>query len=286
MVIMAKRIISDATYTSKKVRSINPPELRPEYLWVIPIADDNGVFEYDPERIWAEAYSLSRPGWDETRVNSLLEELVRVGLVEKYEHEGKTYGCFTKAVLPPPTRRFSSLPLPPSSATPRDGSGPYQSATPELGIGSGTATGSASGSVKDYEPELVSGNNGESQSLAAAPDRKNRTDQEPKPSPQELRDVLKDLFFPLSGPRGDHVLLEDIIEAHNPSLAEFRAYVDWAINKSNFWPDVLTSIDSLVRNFKKIRAQYEAYYKNKPNGRKPHQLDDTSKSFMVEEEIS
>jgi len=69
---------------------------------------------------------------------------------------GSSFGLLHKGM----TRRFSSLPLPPSSATLRDASATYQSATPELG----TATGSASGSVKGYEPELVSGSErGESQ---------------------------------------------------------------------------------------------------------------------------
>jgi len=61
---MTKRIISDTTWKSKRVRSIQPPEFRPEYAWLMPIFEDNGVAELDAESIWSEAYGVARPAQD------------------------------------------------------------------------------------------------------------------------------------------------------------------------------------------------------------------------------
>src|SRR2546423_9065323 len=112
---MRARLITDATYRSQKVRTIQPPDWRPEYAWLIPIAEDNGVFEFDTQAIWAEAYGIARPDWNVAKVEQLLTELVRVGLIQRYTHEGKQFGCFTKAALPPTSKRVSRLPYPPGT---------------------------------------------------------------------------------------------------------------------------------------------------------------------------
>jgi len=120
---MSKRIISDVTWKSKKVRSIQPPEYRPEYAWIMPVVEDNGVFEYDPDKLWSEAYALARPGWTPERVKELLDELIRVGLLLPFEAQGKTWcylvGCDKPGHLPAPSMRNSKSPLPPSYANPR-----------------------------------------------------------------------------------------------------------------------------------------------------------------------
>jgi len=113
---MSKRIIADVTYRSKKVRAVHPPEFRPEYAWIMPMFADNGVCEYDPGFIWTTAYSLSRPGWTEEQVQTVIDEFVRVGLYLKYEAEGKAWlylvGSDKAGHLPPPSQRHSTLPLP------------------------------------------------------------------------------------------------------------------------------------------------------------------------------
>jgi hypothetical protein len=60
---MPKRMISDAIWKSKKIRQVQPPDYRVEYAWIIAHFEDNGVCEYDPESLWADAYATARPGW-------------------------------------------------------------------------------------------------------------------------------------------------------------------------------------------------------------------------------
>jgi hypothetical protein len=143
---MAKRIISDTTWKSKKVRSVQPPEFRPEYAWLMPNFEDNGVCEMDAEAIWSEAYGAARPGWTPEKVQQLLEELIRVGLYQKYEVEGKTYlylvGSDKPGHLPPPSQRYSTLPLPAAYGDPRVA---QRIAHTGIGIGSGTGSGSGNG---------------------------------------------------------------------------------------------------------------------------------------------
>lgn len=114
---MPKRMISDALWKSKKLRNIHPPELRPEYAWILPVANDHGVFEYDAEKLWADAYAVARPGWTVAQVEALLEELIRAGLLLKYEAEGKSWCYFVGSDkpghLPKPSERYSKDPLPP-----------------------------------------------------------------------------------------------------------------------------------------------------------------------------
>lgn len=86
---MPRRIFSDVTYTSKRIRAVQPHELRPEYAWLMAIFEDNGVAEYDPEGIWAQAYVTARPDVPLDRLRQALDEFVRVGLYEKYDAEGK-----------------------------------------------------------------------------------------------------------------------------------------------------------------------------------------------------
>jgi hypothetical protein len=159
---MPKRIISDITWKSKKVRNIQPPEFRAEYAWIMSAVEDNGVFEYDPEPLWADAYALARPGWTPERVKELLDELIRVGLLIRYEAQGKTWcylvGSDKPGHLPAPSMRNSKFPLPSSYDKPSQSLGksydepslPLASPTESflgsgIGIGSGIGSGSGPG---------------------------------------------------------------------------------------------------------------------------------------------
>ena len=112
-----KRIISDITWKSKKIREVQPSDFRPEYTWIRPIVSDNGVFEYDPTALWAEAYVSARPGWTPEQVKAVLDEFIRVGLLLQYESGGRTWcywvGDEGNGHLPPPSKRNSTFPLPP-----------------------------------------------------------------------------------------------------------------------------------------------------------------------------
>ena len=156
---MPKRIISDVTWKSKKVRTIQPPEFRAEYAWIMPAVEDNGVFECDPESLWADAYALARPGWTPGRVKELLDELIRVGLLIRYEAQGKTWcylvGSDKPGHLPAPSMRNSKFPLPSSYDKPSQSLGksydepslPLTSPTESfLGIGIGPGIGPGLGS--------------------------------------------------------------------------------------------------------------------------------------------
>lgn len=71
----------------------------------------------DAERIWADAYAAGRPGWTVERVQALLDELVRVKLIFRWEAEGKLWGYWIgddkPGHLPPPSQRYSESPAPP-----------------------------------------------------------------------------------------------------------------------------------------------------------------------------
>lgn len=169
---MSKRVISDCTWKSKKIRSIQPPELRPEYAWIMPMFSDNGVAEFDIEVIWAEAYAAARPGWTIEDVEKMMEEFINVGLLKKYDVDGKTYcwlvGSDKNGHLPPPSQRYGELPLPPDYAAPMVKLPPkyqpasqrvgqpygnpmatlgesYGSSTPGIGLGLGSGFGSGLG---------------------------------------------------------------------------------------------------------------------------------------------
>jgi hypothetical protein len=140
----------------------------------MPVVEDNGVFEYDPEKLWAAAYALARPGWTPDRVKELLDELIRVGLLIQFNAQGKTWcylvGSDKPGHLPPPSMRNSKFPLPPSYdktsqslrqsydepsrplATPREsflGLGLGSGLGPGSGRGEGTGTGLGTGERKD-----------------------------------------------------------------------------------------------------------------------------------------
>jgi hypothetical protein len=87
------RVVSEKLWTSEKVRNIKPEEWQPEYSWLLPIATADGTFECAPRLVWAQAYSCNRAKWNVDDVGLLLDELVRVGLLQRATDEtGKVWG--------------------------------------------------------------------------------------------------------------------------------------------------------------------------------------------------
>ena len=146
---MPNRVISDKTWKSRKVRDIQPLKFRPEYAWLIPLFEDTGVCEFDPEYIYAAAYSTARPDWTLEDVKLLLDELVRVQLFFRYEAGNKVYlylvGSDKPGLLPKPSERYSKLPTPDGAAMARAASGSAAGSPREIATGLGLGIGSGSG---------------------------------------------------------------------------------------------------------------------------------------------
>lgn len=91
---MPKRIIDgDAMWLSEKVKKL-PEEYRLHYANWIPMAEANGVFEANPERIRARVYGFLLPSVSVRRVKSILDSMIEVGLVRVWDDQGKTWGYF------------------------------------------------------------------------------------------------------------------------------------------------------------------------------------------------
>jgi hypothetical protein len=91
-IIMA-RVFNEAAWKSDKVFSIQPVEWRAEYAWLYSIALADGTFEASSRLVWLAAYASVRPDWDQDKVARLLDELERVGLLQRASAEdGKVWG--------------------------------------------------------------------------------------------------------------------------------------------------------------------------------------------------
>jgi hypothetical protein len=182
---MPNRIISDVTYQSKKIRTVQPPEFRVEYAWIMPVVEDNGCFEYDPETIWATAYSLPRPGWTPEKVKAVLDEFIRVGLLMKYEVANHTYcylvGSDKPGHLPSKARQYSTVPPPPGKAGDGAASSAVGRGTPTddaLGIGNGYGFGEGNGTDPSQPQNLHTPTGGDT----SIPQNPIPTTQNPEPS--------------------------------------------------------------------------------------------------------
>lgn len=106
--IAMARVVSEKIWTSEKVRNINPKDWQPEYSWLLPIATADGTFECLPHLVWAQAYAFCRDQrWTDEKVGRLLDELVRVGLLQRATDEsGKVWGRWvgSEKFLPSPER--------------------------------------------------------------------------------------------------------------------------------------------------------------------------------------
>lgn len=90
----ARVVDGDAIYLSDKVRALKP-EYRAEYSYLIPLAEANGVFEANPDRIWATAYAFHRDGINPGWVRDLLADFERVDLLRTWNENGKKWGFWT-----------------------------------------------------------------------------------------------------------------------------------------------------------------------------------------------
>jgi hypothetical protein len=82
---MPKRLIEgENIWTSEKLQQV-PEELRPEYMWVLPLAEANGCCEFSPAIIWKECYALLRPGWTPKRVEELFDALEAAKVVFRFK---------------------------------------------------------------------------------------------------------------------------------------------------------------------------------------------------------
>jgi hypothetical protein len=86
------RVFNEAAWKSDKVLGIKPAEWIPEYSWLYSIALVDGTFEASPRQLWMAAY-VGRPDWNPDKVSLLLDELDRVGLLQRATDEnGKVWG--------------------------------------------------------------------------------------------------------------------------------------------------------------------------------------------------
>jgi hypothetical protein len=89
---MPKRVVDgDAVWRSKKLKLVSPP-FRAEYANLVPLAEANGVFELDVDRVWSDVYSYNREDVSVETVQVILAELEKVGLLRVWEEAGKTWG--------------------------------------------------------------------------------------------------------------------------------------------------------------------------------------------------
>jgi hypothetical protein len=85
---MPARVVDSAIYLSDKIRGLKE-EYRAEYSYLLPMAEANGVFEADPDKIWAVAYSFHRKNITPEIVQDILADMTRVGLLEVKAGVGK-----------------------------------------------------------------------------------------------------------------------------------------------------------------------------------------------------
>lgn len=166
---MPKRVVDgDALWRSHKLRKVEPAKYRAEFANLIPMALANGVFEAEPELVWAEVYSFNRPDIQLSDVISILDEFERVGLLCRWQDvngiqkelngskpEGKVWGYWIgiekPGRLPGASRRGKNErigPTPPLSvdSIKRSLESSERSKGTDLCLGSGFGSGSGNGS--------------------------------------------------------------------------------------------------------------------------------------------
>lgn len=91
---MPARVVDSAIYLSDKIRKMKE-EYRAEYSYLLPMAEANGVFEADPDKVWSVAYSFHRKNITPEIVQDILEDMKRVDLLRTWEEKGKVWGFWT-----------------------------------------------------------------------------------------------------------------------------------------------------------------------------------------------
>ena len=106
---MPRRIVDgDAVWTSKRLRGLGADPMPALcYVWMLPLAASNAVFESDPELIWRKCFSWFG-GWSITpdRVGELLQLYEENGLLFRWRQDEKDFGYWAGMEKPdrlPPT---------------------------------------------------------------------------------------------------------------------------------------------------------------------------------------
>jgi hypothetical protein len=100
--MMPKRVVDgEAIAGSKKLRAVRQ-EYRIHYPYLLTVALANGVFEYDPESIWGNRYSVFMPAVTRDDVGKILAAFEHAGLLFKWydEETKKEWGYWTNSDKP------------------------------------------------------------------------------------------------------------------------------------------------------------------------------------------
>jgi hypothetical protein len=91
---MPKRVVDgEALWLSDKIKRL-PAEYRLHYANWLPLAEANGVFEANAERIHARVYSFMLPSMSPRKVQAIMTAMIEVGLLRVWEENDKTWGYF------------------------------------------------------------------------------------------------------------------------------------------------------------------------------------------------
>lgn len=90
----ARVIDGEGLWRSKKIKAL-PLAFRAEYANLVSLAEANGVFDCDPDHVWAEVYAFNRPDVTPKAVVQILDSLEHVDLLRRFTAAGRVYGYWT-----------------------------------------------------------------------------------------------------------------------------------------------------------------------------------------------
>jgi len=152
------RIFSEDAWKSDKISKIVPSSWRPEYAWLYSIALADGTFEADAHKVWVSAYACVRPDWTCAKVEKLLKEFERVGLLRfATDENGKLWAEWIGSgkFLPTPERCKTNRYKTGRSDIFSDGAATAQRQL-GVGVGSGIGLGLGKEEEQDGRPPLSS----------------------------------------------------------------------------------------------------------------------------------
>lgn len=153
---MSGRIVDRALWRSAKLKNV-PEEYRAEYANLIPLAEANGAFEADPDKIWADVYSYNRANVTVETVKDILDMFENAGMLHRYNEDGKVWGYWNgiekPGRLPSESHldRYTNLPPLPSVSSESSGTVPDAPARFGLGLGLGLGKGLDMGATKPFD---------------------------------------------------------------------------------------------------------------------------------------
>lgn len=117
-----RMIDGPALWRSKKLKTV-PAEYRAEYANLLPLAEANGAFEFDPDAVWADVYAFNRPDVSPERCALILAAFVDADMITTYQEGEKSYGYFEgidkPGRLPSPKHQERYANLPPVPTRPQ-----------------------------------------------------------------------------------------------------------------------------------------------------------------------